>query len=186
MTSLLRIGIRVGILFALVTLGCGDATGLSRETPPADATPPGPPAPSPSAPLASASATIGPAGGTLTLAGSQGVLTLEIVPDSFEGFTRLTVTETRQPPPAGLEVYSPIYTVEPDILIGRQAMVHVPLGPDADRVPDDAWMFVSNPCSTWSRGFAFRQGQVELGMLPRLGTFFVGRDPTGSLTSWCP
>lgn len=80
----------------------------------------------------SVSATIGPAGGTLFLAGRNGLaagasFTLTFPPNAIATDTVITVTETNLVPPTGIVDYSPIYRIEPvDLVLKEAAVLKVP------------------------------------------------------------
>lgn len=77
----------------------------------------------------SASATIGPAGGTVTLAGQQGSsvvpFKLTFPPGALASDTVITVTETALPPPGA--DWSPVYRIDPvGLEIGAGVQLSVP------------------------------------------------------------
>jgi hypothetical protein len=78
----------------------------------------------------SVSATIGPAGGELVLRGQQGLgvpFSITFPPNALTTATRITVTETNIPPPAGVVDWSPLYRIEPtDLVLAEAAKVQVP------------------------------------------------------------
>ena len=131
---------------------------------------------------ASVAALIGPAGGTVTLAGSQGAasgvpLELVIPPGALTDTTKVVVTELSSPPPAGYVDYSPVYRFEPvSLQLHRPAKIRVPWSNMDGSVSSSLAIYWSNDATAPYTPLAdnYRNAGFNQASITRFGLAFVG------------
>jgi hypothetical protein len=134
---------------------------------------------------------IGPAGGTIAIAGRQGPETgvdasLAFPPTALAQPTTILLTETAIPPPSDFLDWSPVYKVEPlNLDLAAATPVQFPWGNLGGVVPDLAiWFSPDGSCFTRLPDSHTNAG-FEMGSTRKLGYFLVAAARSPS-TATCP